>query len=374
MTGGRILHCIPGMGGGGAERQLALLADALPQFGWDVHVALRSEGPNFPRLQRTPAAIHRISGLSNHDPQILWQLHGLMRRLRPDLVQVWLVQMEVAAGLAATFNGIPWILSERSSDMAYPRTWKNRLRVGMAGRAAAIAANSPLGARYWASLRRAPPQVVIPNAIPRAEIARASTADPAELELSSSCRLIMFAGRFSAEKNVGIMMEALMKVLADMPDATALLAGDGPLLADAERVATDPRNRDRIRTPGYLDDGWRWMKRADVFVSVSRFEGHPNAVLEAAACGAPLVLSDIPAHRAMFDERSALFAQWDDAGSIAAAIQTTLGDADAARRRAESARAAVAGLDVASIASRYDDLYRQVLAARAANLPEKAAQ
>ena len=374
MTTGRILHCIPGMGGGGAERQLALLAEALPQFGWDVHVALRSEGPNFPRLQRTPAAIHRISGLSNHDPQILWQLHALMRNLRPDLVQVWLVQMEVAAGLAATLNGIPWILSERSSDLAYPRTWKNRLRVGMARRAAAIAANSPEGARYWANLRDAPRQVVIPNAIPSLEIAGADRADPAELQLPSSCRLIMFAGRFSAEKNVGIMMEAVMKVLADVPDATMLLAGDGPLFADAERDAIDPRFRDRIRTPGYLEDGWRWMKRANVFVSVSRFEGHPNAVLEAAACGAPLVLSDIPAHRAMFDERSALFAQWNDAPSIAAAIRAALHDADAARSRAERARAAVAGLDIASIASRYDDLYRGVLAVPTSNFREKAAQ
>ena len=374
MTTGRILHCIPGMGGGGAERQLALLAAALPEFGWDVHVALRSEGPNFARLQRTPATVHRITGLSNHDPQILWQLHTLMRRLRPDLVQVWLVQMEVAAGLAATLNRIPWILSERSSDLAYPRTWKNRLRVGMAARAAAIAANSDEGARYWASVQGAPPQVVIPNAIPAAEIARADRADPEELELASSGPLIMFAGRFSAEKNVGIMMEALMTVLAGVPDATALLAGDGPLLADAEREATDPRFRDRIRMPGYLEDGWRWMKRASAFVSASRFEGHPNAVLEAAACGAPLVLSDIPAHRAMFDERCALFAQWNNPAAIAAAIRATLADGDAAWRRAECARAAVAGLDVASIASRYDELYRHVLAARTSNLHEKAAQ
>jgi glycosyltransferase involved in cell wall biosynthesis len=374
MTAGRILQCIPGMGGGGAERQLALLAGALPQFGWDVHVALRSEGPNFTRLQRTPAAIHRIAGLGNHDPQILWQLHWLMRRLRPDLVQVWLVQMEVAAGLAAMLAGIPWILSERSSELAYPRTWKNRLRVGMAGRAAAIVANSRDGATYWTRLPGAPPQFVIPNAIPIAEIASTGAADPAELQLPSPCRLVMFAGRFSAEKNIGVMIDALRQVLADVPDTAVLLAGDGPLLADVERDAAALQHRDRIRTPGYLDDGWRWMKRADVFVSVSRFEGHPNAVLEAAACGSPLVLSDIPAHRAMFDERSALFAPSNDAPSIAAAIRAALDDRDAARRRAHHARGAVAGFDLASIAGRYDDVYRQLLGARAADVPVRDAQ
>jgi glycosyltransferase involved in cell wall biosynthesis len=374
MTAGRILHCIPGMGGGGAERQLALLAGALPQFGWDVHVALRSEGPNFPRLQRTPAAIHRIAGLGNHDPQILWQLHWLMRRLRPDLVQVWLVQMEVAAGLAATLAGTPWILSERSSELAYPRTWKNRLRVGMAGRAAAIVANSRDGAAYWANLSGAPPQFVIPNAIPTAEIASADPADPVELQLPSPCRLVMFAGRFSAEKNIGVMIEALRRVLSDVSDAAVLLAGDGPLLADVERDASDPRYRDRIRTPGYLDDGWRWMKRADVFVSVSRFEGHPNAVLEAAACGAPLVLSDIPAHRAMFDERSARFAPTNDPALVAAAIRATLDDRDAARRRANHARAAVAAFDLASIAGKYDGVYRELLGVRPADVPVRDAQ
>jgi glycosyltransferase involved in cell wall biosynthesis len=339
-----------------------------------VHVALRSEGPNFPRLQRTPAAIHRIAGLDNHDPQILWQLHWLMRRLRPDLVQVWLVQMEVAAGLAATLAGTPWILSERSSELAYPRTWKNRLRVGMAGRAAAIVANSRDGAAYWANLSGAPPQFVIPNAIPTAEIASADPADPVELQLPSPCRLVMFAGRFSAEKNIGVMIEALRQVLSDVSDAAVLLAGDGPLLADVERDASDPRYRDRIRTPGYLDDGWRWMKRADVFVSVSRFEGHPNAVLEAAACGAPLVLSDIPAHRAMFDERSARFAPTNDPALVAAAIRATLDDRDAARRRANHARAAVAAFDLASIAGKYDGVYRELLGVRPADVPVRDAQ
>jgi glycosyltransferase involved in cell wall biosynthesis len=49
------------------------------------------------------------------------------------------------------------------------------------------------------------------------------------------------------------------------------------------------------------------MKKASLFISLSKFEGSPNAVMEAMACGCPLVLSDIPGHREILNDKSALF-------------------------------------------------------------------
>ena len=69
---------------------------------------------------------------------------------------------------------------------------------------------------------------------------------------------------------------------------------------------------DRVRLVGFVPDAWAWMKRASVLVSPSLFEGHPNVVLEAAACGCPLVVSDIPAHREFLDGENAVLVDTGD--------------------------------------------------------------
>src|SRR5262249_15075384 len=105
----RILHCIPSMGGGGAERHLACLAAGLIQMGWEVHVALLSGGPNLDRLQASGAMIHQMSCTSNYDPGIAWQLRRILHTIRPVLTQTWLPQMDILGGILSLMSGIPWI-------------------------------------------------------------------------------------------------------------------------------------------------------------------------------------------------------------------------------------------------------------------------
>src|SRR5438105_6185225 len=111
----RVLHCIPGMGGGGAERQLAYLAAPLRSRGWHVHVALSAGGPNLERLESGGAPIYRLRRAGNHDPRLAWRLARVFRRVQPDLVQVWFIQMEILAGAISRLFDIPWVISERSS-------------------------------------------------------------------------------------------------------------------------------------------------------------------------------------------------------------------------------------------------------------------
>jgi glycosyltransferase involved in cell wall biosynthesis len=103
------------------------------------------------------------------------------------------------------------------------------------------------------------------------------------------------------------------------------------------------------------------MKRADVFAFPSRFEGCPIVVMEAMACGCPLVVSDIPAHREILDDRSARFADPEDPAEIAEAIKTTLSSGGPARARAQAAQARVAEWTVEAMARRYEQLYSSVI-------------
>src|SRR5438132_4429261 len=115
---------------------------------------------------------------------------------------------------------------------------------------------------------------------------------------------------------------------------------------------------DRVQLPGYIPDIWRWMKRASMLVSVGFFEGRPNAVLEAMACGCPLVVSDIPAHREFLDENSALLVKPHEPVAMAEALRDVLAYPQDAARRAQVAQGEVARWSTPVIACQYARVYR----------------
>jgi len=361
MSPGRILHCIPTMGGGGAERQLAYLAAALVRRGWDVHVALAAGGPNMARLEAGGSVIHRLRARGNYDPGIIWRLARTIDRVQPDVVQVWMIQMEVVGALAARYMHVPWILSERCSEAAYTQSLKYRLREWIAPGASAVVSNSSGGYDYWD--RRLGAQVaryVIPNALPLDEIRATEPADAARTRISASEPVILFAGRLTEQKNPETLMKALVSVLA-RPGTRAVFAGEGPLRHTLEALSRGYGIEPRVRFTGYVADLWAWMKRASVFVSPSRYEGHPNTVLEAAACGCPLVVSDIPAHLEFLDEHRARLVPADDAAQLARGIIDVLDHPDAARTRADGAARMVEQWSPAAIAQEYERVYLDVI-------------
>jgi glycosyltransferase involved in cell wall biosynthesis len=361
----RILHCIPSMEGGGAERQLTYLAGALAAQGCDVHVALTRGGQNLARLEASGATIHVLGTAINHDPRLLTRMRRLIQTVAPDVVQCWLRQMQLAGGVAAVMTGTPWIVSERSAAHNYPPTLKHRLRARLAAKAAAIVSNSPAGDEYWRTRVPKVPRYIIGNAVPFDEIdaTAAATAEEAGVEPGES--LVLYAGRLDPVKNAMVVPRAVQRLPPSMP-VRVLLCGDGPLRRDLERLIQEGGDANRLRLSAYTGNLWNLMKRAAMFVSPSRAEGSPNVVLEAIACGCPLVVSDIAAHREILDDDTAIFVAADDAGAIAAAIAAVMADPAAARGRAARAQQQLRRQAPTLVAERYLGVYRDVLSSRAA--------
>lgn len=357
----RVLHLIPNMGGGGAERELAHLAGPLRRNGVDVHVGLVSEGPNYERLAASGAEIHRIAIRHNHDPRLPLQVDRILRAVRPQIVQTWITQMDIVGGAVARWRDVPWILSERNSALCYVPTIKNLMRARIGRGASLIQANSHAGAHYWSNVAPDVPSAVIPVPAPIAEIDAIAAADLSHLGRRDGVPLLLYAGRLDAQKNVETMLRAFAAVLRARP-AVAVLCGEGLLEADARRWVRELGIEDRVVLAGYVRDIWAWMKAADVFVSVANYEGRPNAVVEAAAARCPLVVSDIPEHREFLrDGEHALLADHHDPSAIVAAIHRTLDDRDAALRRTAAAYQVVSAWQLDSIVPLHVAMYEDVL-------------
>ncbi|HET8796221.1 MAG TPA: glycosyltransferase family 4 protein, partial [Thermoanaerobaculia bacterium] len=143
-------------------------------------------------------------------------------------------------------------------------------------------------------------------------------------------------------------------------DAVAVICGIGPqrdvLLERAARDGLD----ERFHLPGFIPGIAGWMKAADAVVSVSHSEGRPNAVVEAMVCGVPLVVSDIPEHREIVDERSARLADPTDIHDVAEAILDVLQNREAAIERAAIAKTAAAAWTPDAIAAEYARIYERL--------------
>lgn len=141
---------------------------------------------------------------------------------------------------------------------------------------------------------------VIPNGVDTTTFRPASPAERAELRarlgLPPAARIGVSVGALSARKDPGLVVRALRA--AGDPGLALVFLGEGPLEDACRREAEGDA---RIRFAGQLADVTSYLRAADFFVSASRAEGLPNAVLEAMACGLRTVLTDIGPHRELLD-------------------------------------------------------------------------
>lgn len=113
-----------------------------------------------------------------------------------------------------------------------------------------------------------------------------------KLNLPENKKIFVYSGGFIDRKNQREAIEAFLH-MAKREDAVLLLLGDGKELEEVKKEYA--RNADII-FPGKVSNMNEYLHASDIYLSTSKSEGLPNGVLEAMACGLPVLLSDIPQH------------------------------------------------------------------------------
>jgi glycosyltransferase involved in cell wall biosynthesis len=103
---------------------------------------------------------------------------------------------------------------------------------------------------------------------------------------------LIAAGRLVEEKGFDLLIEA-MALLSDLPLSLNIL-GEGPLLGQLQQLANSREVGNRVRFIPFQSNPYPWFSRVDAFVLSSRYEGLPNVVLEALACGTPVISTPAP--------------------------------------------------------------------------------
>lgn len=288
----RILLLIPHLGGG-AERVIALLARGLSPERYDVHLAVVTqatvEGEHLPAWVMVHAlGAARVRAAS-------FRLLRLVRRLKPDVIlsgiahlnflvlllrpffpentQV-LVRQNATVSSALAFGGLP-IYTGTLYRLLYRRA--DRVICQSRSMAADLAHELKLRERLIA---------VLPNPV---DFDGIRSAGGAPVSWPDGGPRLLAVGRLSREKGFDLLLRAFAIVRKQFRDARLTILGAGPEESALNALRRELGLEPAVDFPGHVDPPYAFFLRATLFVLPSRHEGMPNALVEAAAAGLPMV-------------------------------------------------------------------------------------
>jgi glycosyltransferase involved in cell wall biosynthesis len=111
--------------------------------------------------------------------------------------------------------------------------------------------------------------------------------------LDEKMPVISSAGRLAEQKGFDILISALAGVVREIP-CRLIILGEGPERAKLERLIMKLGLTEVVNMPGWVRNPWKYISRSSFFVLPSRWEGWPSALMEAMACGVPVITTDCP--------------------------------------------------------------------------------
>jgi glycosyltransferase involved in cell wall biosynthesis len=248
------------------------------------------------------------------------------------------------AAVAASSLGrprVPVIVSEHTPPSVFldEAKWRN-LRIALMRllyrRAAAVAVPLREIGDELRTMLRLPdlPISVLPNPVLSGAFAGLKGAEPGIPLPEGPAPLLVSSGRLVGAKGFDILLRALAEVRTSTPPPNLVVLGEGPERGNLEGLALKLGVADRVRFAGRVDNPFAVMSRASLFVLSSHREGFGNVLIEAMACGVPVVAADCPfGPRAILgDGEAGQIVPPGDPAELARGIERVLGDTELARR------------------------------------------
>jgi glycosyltransferase involved in cell wall biosynthesis len=295
----RVLHVITGLGPGGAEHQLRLLLRHTPP-GSECEVAtLSNAGTVADAIRAGGTPVHDLGMRGNRDLAALPRLVRLIRRGRFDLVHTHLYRACLYGRIAAATAGVPAVATEHSlgDGLIEGRPTTAAVRAlylfGEWLGGATIAVSGTVAQRLVAWGVPGHRVRVVPNGIDLAELRfdpELRRATRSELGIPAGAPVVGAVGRLVPTKR----FDLLVRALSGLDGVRLLLAGDGPERPALQRLAEQLGVAERVVFAGALPHARNALCAMDIFAFPSEQETFGLAVLEALACGLPVLYASCP--------------------------------------------------------------------------------
>lgn len=301
MKKSHITIFIPSLEGGGAERVMITLANTFATKGFRVDLVLaRKEGVYItevaPNVQIIDLGAKRI--LTSIIPLVAY-----LRHAQPDVMLSALHHANIISILARKISLVKFrlVVSERNSLVSLHSNWKGsffRIIMGVLyPHADAVIAVSQEGAKELINEFDLMHEKVfaIPNPVDIEHI-KALATEPLNHPWyePGAPPVIIGVGRLAPQKDFSTLIKAFALLHRSHESARLVILGEGPLRGELEALINSEGLNDVVFMPGFEKNPFKWIARSRLFVLSSCFEGFPNVLVQAMACGTPIVSTDCP--------------------------------------------------------------------------------
>lgn len=352
-TGQRLTFFIPDMSVGGAEQVVVNIVNGLSARGYDVELLLsRTRGELQPELAshvtvvELPPTPLPVLGVATHLPALVSYLNRTNpAALFPHLNHTSIVCLAAKKLSDADTKVIP--TQHSSPGVSDDQTLKGRVVLRLCSQlypsADRIIAVSEGVAETLVDRLSVQREIisVLHNPI-EVDAVRERARDPVDHRWveEDETDVILFVGRLAEQKDLETWLRTFERVHEQHPATRGILVGKGSERERLSALADELGLSDVVSIPGYVENPYRFMKQADVFLLSSQYEGLPTVLIEALACGCPIVSTDCPSgpREILADGEYGTLAPVGDVDALADGVRTTLADpvaADKLQRRAD---------------------------------------
>ncbi len=363
----RILHVIAALEGGGAERQLQILANNTDPNRYHVSVIFLHKGTGQYVFDEGIDLLQIPRGRKWNIPSLWFRIYKGIKAYQPDILQLWMPEiMTIPAAFAGKFSGA-YIISAARRSMRSVNSIKLRLRDLasyiqhiMADR---IVANfnpdrEPYFFRILFSKKKG---IVIPNAI---TVCQHKTPSKSDLPLKApNSFLIWYTGRIAPQKRLDILLDSVIALRRDGLDVSLAICGEGSTdLTDHLKQKTQRAGmQEHVCFLGYRKDWQGLARHADLFVLPSTAEGMPNVLFEAMLLGLACIATDIPAINNLVKHKENVWmVKAGSQSSLFEGIRQMYQSVPLRKEIAQKGQLYAGSFSVKRMSQAYDALYQQV--------------
>ena len=381
----RLTLIISSLSSGGAERVMSIVANHWAEEGRRITLLTFDDGSEppiydlHPKVNHYPlnlfkASINPIERVGNALKRH-WALRRAIVASRPQAVISFLDITNVRVLLTNLGLLFPVIVSERTDPAHHSisRRW-SALRRWLYPRATCLVVQThdalacfPVAVRRKA--RVIPNPVTAPPDSNTQQLAcphtthRRAQASGGEVRPKQRARTVIAMGRLSQEKGFEKLLKAFAEISQKHPVWSVVVWGEGSLRPKLEALRDDLGLEGRVSFPGYTREPFEEMRQADLFVLSSHYEGFPNVLCEAMACGLPVVSFDCPSgpREIIRDGIDGVLVPPGDVPALAAAMDRLMDDELERQRLAARAPEVVERFGVEKVMEMWEAVIRKAI-------------
>jgi glycosyltransferase involved in cell wall biosynthesis len=362
-----VVHVISALPLGGAELSLFHLATRLSRERFQTHViCTREEGALADRFRAAGVPVEFVRLPSRYSPLGLWSLTKAIQMFGSDIVHTHLRRANTSGRIAAWLARVPVIIAHERG-LPTEKRWRHflvdRLLARISSKVIAVSQDvADAEARGGGTPREK--LLVMPNALDLATFRPGDRAAArSTLGIAADDFVVGFAGRLHAIKNLDVLLRAVAEAGGQAPNLRLALAGSGPEKGRLESLAAELGIAPRVLFLGVRQDMPAVYPAFDLLCLPSQAEGCSRVLLEAAACGLPLVATPVGYARELLGEDAAgILVPVGDHQAAARAILRLAREPETRSRMGRAARERAAAHDIDAYVRSMEQLYLQLWA------------